>query len=98
MPQEPRSNVLGLVGLVVVQDQMDPKIGGNVPFDLFQELAKFGGAMAGPTLADHRSGGNVQGREKAGGAMTFVIVGSALGLTGQHRKDGLAAAQRLNLA
>src|SRR5665213_761696 len=53
--------------------------------------------MPWPALADHRSGGDVQGREETGGAMAFVVVGAALHLAGQHRKDRLAAAQRLNL-
>jgi hypothetical protein len=53
--------------------------------------------MAWPALADHRSGGDVQGREKAGCAMAFVIVGSPLGLARQHRKDRLTTAQRLDL-
>ena len=29
--------------------------------------------------------------------MAFVVVSAALGLAGQHRKDRLTAAQRLNL-
>ncbi len=98
MPQEPRLNFLGLVGGVVVQHQMDGKIGRNGAIDLLQEFAELDDAMAWPALADHRSRGDVQGREKAGGAVAFVIVGAALGLPGQHREDRLAAAQRLNLA
>src|SRR5215469_9426333 len=76
---------------------MDRKIGRNGMIDLFQEFAELDGAMAWPAFANHRSRGNIQGREKTGGAMAFVIVGSALSLAGQHRKDRLAAAQRLNL-
>src|SRR5208337_18610 len=98
MPQKPCLNFLGLVGGIVVQHQMDGKIGRNGAIDLLQEFAELDGAMAWPALADHRSRGDVQGREKTGGAMAFVIVGAALGLTWQHGKDRLAAAQRLNLA
>jgi len=41
--------------------------------------------------------GDVQGSEEAGGSKAFVIVSSALGLAGQHRKDSLTTAQHLNL-
>src|SRR5258708_6148677 len=92
MPQEPRLNFLGLVGGIVVQHQMDRKIGRNVAIDLLQELAELDGAMAWPAPADHRSRGDVQGREKAGCAMAFVIVSSTLGLPGHHRKDRLTTA------
>ena len=97
MPQKPRPNFLGLVGGIVVQHQMDGKIGGNNTIDLIQEFAELDGAMVWPAPADHRSRSDVQGREKAGRAMAFVIVGATLNLTGQHRKDRLATAQRLNL-
>src|SRR5271157_6634640 len=98
MPQEPRLNFLGLVSGIVVQHQMDGEIGRNGAIDLIQEFAELDGTMTWPALADHRSRGYVQGREKAGGTMAFVIVGAALRLAGQHREDRLAAAQRLNLA
>src|SRR5260370_27126261 len=97
MPQEPRLNFLGLVRGVVIQYQMDGKIGRNGAIDLPQELAELDSAMAWPALADHRSGGDVQGREKAGCAMPFVIVGSPLGLAPQHWNDRLSTAQRLDL-
>ena len=76
---------------------MDGEIARNGTIDLLQEFAKLDGAMAWPALADDRSRGDVQGREQAGGALAFVIVGAALGLAGQHRKDRLTAARRLNL-
>src|ERR1700688_4715103 len=97
MPQEPRLNFLGLVRGVVVQHQMDGKIGRNGAIDLLQEFAELDGAMAWPALADHCSRGDVQSSEKTGGAMAFVIVGAALGLAGQHWKNRLTAAQCLNL-
>src|SRR5258707_1604694 len=97
MPQEPRPNFLGLVGGIVVQHQMDGKIGRNGTIDLIQEFAELDGAMAWPALTDDRSRGDVQRSEETGGAMAFVIVSATLNLAGQHRKDRLATAQRLNL-
>jgi len=62
---------------------MDGKIGRNGAIDLLQEFAELNGAMAWPALPDHGSRGDVQGSEKAGGAMTLVIVGAAFGLARQ---------------
>jgi len=53
--------------------------------------------MAWPALTDHRSRGDIQRREEAGGAMALVIVSATLNLAGQRGKDRLAAAQRLHL-
>src|SRR2546421_5463992 len=97
MPQEPRPNFLGLVGGIVVQHQMDGKLSRNGTIDLIQEFAELDGPMAWPALPDHRSRGDVQRSEQAGGAMALVIVSSTLRLAGQHRKNRLATAQRLNL-
>src|SRR5216684_1183071 len=97
MPQEPRPNFLGLVGGIVVQHQMDGKIRRYGTIDLIQEFAELDGAMAWPALTDHRSRGNVQRSEETGGAMALVIMSSTLHLAGQHGKDWLATAQRLNL-
>src|SRR6267143_2301900 len=63
MSLEPRPNFLGLVGGIIVQYQMDGKIGRNGTIDLIQEFAELDSAMAWPALADHRPGGDVQGRE-----------------------------------
>src|SRR2546426_2488335 len=95
--QEPPPNFLSLVGGVVVQNQMNSKIGGNDTINLVQKLAELNGSMARPALADHRSCGDVQGSEETGCAMALVIVSAAFGLSGQHRKDRLTAAERLDL-
>src|ERR1700720_2281309 len=76
---------------------MDSKISRNGTIDLIQEFAELDGAMAWPALTDHRSRGDVQRSEEAGGAMALVIVSLTLNLAGPHRKDRLATAQRLNL-
>src|SRR5882724_10450741 len=89
MPQEPGPNFLGLVGGIVVQHQMDGKLSRNGTIDLIQEFAELDGAMAWPALTDHRSRGDVQRSEEAGGAMAQVIVSAALHLAGQHGKDRL---------
>src|SRR5580700_7656064 len=96
MPRKPSPNFLSLVGSIVIQHQMNHQIGRNDTIDLLQKLAELDGAVPWPALTDHRSGGDVQGSEEAGGAMALVLVSSTLRLAGQHRKDRLTAAQRLN--
>src|SRR5258708_26423963 len=76
---------------------MDGKISRNGTIDLIQEFAEFDGAMAWPALTDYRSRGDVQRSEETGGAMALVIGSATLNLAGQHRKDRLATAHRLNL-
>jgi hypothetical protein len=63
---------------------MDGKLGRNGTIDLIQEFAELDGAMAWPALTDHRSRGDVQRSEEAGGAMALVIMRSTLNLAGQH--------------
>ena len=97
MPQKPSPNFLGLVGSIVIQYQMDRKIGSNGTIDLVQELAELDGAVPWPALTDHRSRADVQRSQEAGGAMALVLVSSTLRLAGQRGQDGLTTAQRLNL-
>jgi len=97
MPQKPRPNFLSLMGSIVIQHQMDRKIGRNGTINLAQELAELDGAVAWPALADHHPRGDVQRSEEAAGAMAFVLDSSTLPLAGRHRKDRLTMAQRLNL-
>src|SRR5918994_2325365 len=52
MPSQPATNQRGLVGPVVVQDQMDGEVGGNLGIDPVEELAKRDGAMPAVTLPD----------------------------------------------
>jgi hypothetical protein len=52
MAQEPRPNFLGLMGGIVVQQQMDGKIARNGTIDLLQEFAELDGSMARPALPD----------------------------------------------
>src|ERR1700680_761154 len=53
--------------------------------------------MGGPALADYRSNSDIQCCAKTRSAMALIGVSSTLGLPGQHRKDGLATAERLDL-
>jgi hypothetical protein len=48
MPEKSRPNFLGLVEGIVVQHQMDGKIGRNGTIDLIQEFAELDGASRSP--------------------------------------------------
>src|SRR6266403_486224 len=53
--------------------------------------------MVWPALADYRSRSDIQGCQPTGSAMALIVVSSTLGLPRQHRQDGLATAERLDL-
>ncbi len=94
---EPVADQRGLVGGVVVHDEMDVEIVGDVGFDLVQELAELGRAVAGIALADDTAGGDVEGGEQGGDAMALVVVAHPGRLARPHRQQGLAAVERLDL-
>jgi hypothetical protein len=49
-------------------------------------------------LADHLTGGHVQGRKQRCGAVADVVMGPSLGLPGLHGQERLGAVQGLHLA
>ncbi|MCP1838491.1 hypothetical protein ACVIHI_000144 [Bradyrhizobium sp. USDA 4524] len=65
--------------------------------DLVEELAKFGGAVAGKAFADDLAPSLVEHREERGRAVARVVMAAPRGLTGAHGQHGLAAVERLNL-
>ena len=95
---EPVADQLGLVGAVVVHDEMNVEIGRHVALDLVEELAELARAMAREALADDLAGRHVERGEQRGRAVALVVVGAPLGLAGPHRQQRLGAVQRLDLA
>ena len=88
MPQKPSPGFLGLVSSIVIQHQMDRKIGRNGTIDLIQEFAELDGALAWPALTDHRSRGDIQRCEEAGGGKALVIVSATLNWPGSIARIG----------
>jgi hypothetical protein len=82
----------------VAYDEMDVEIVGDVGFDLVQQLAELGGAVAGEALADHLPGGDVEGGEQRGRAVAFIIVRHRSCAPGLHWQSRLGAVERLYLA
>ena len=50
------------------------EIGRHGGFDLIEEAAELGGAVAAIAVADDPAGGNVEGGEQRGRAMAFVVM------------------------
>ena len=62
-PHQPGFGPRGLVGGVVVHDDMDIQSVWDVGIDLFEKIQKLGGAVALVAFADHEPGGDIEGRE-----------------------------------
>ena len=86
------------MGCVVVHDQMDVELVGDLGFERAQELEELPAAVAWEALADDLSGGDVQGCEERGGPVAHVVMGAPLDLSGPHGKKRPGAIQRLDLA
>src|SRR5665647_2465589 len=95
MGEQPAPHRRGLVGGVVVEDEVDLKVGRDLTLERCQEALELDRAMAGVRRADHLAGGGVERREQAAGAVALIVVGSARRRAGQQR---LAAIERLDLA
>ena len=61
MAGQPASNRRGLVGCVVVHDQMDVEVVGDLGFESAQELEELPAAMTREALSDDCAGGDVEG-------------------------------------
>lgn len=94
---QPVADRLGLVGGIVVHDELDVEIDGHVGLDLVEDLAELAGAMLRVATAEDGAGGDVEGGKQGGRAMPRVVVAAALDLTGQHRQQGLGAVECLDL-
>lgn len=86
-----------LVRGVIVHDQVNVELGRHACFDLVEELAELGGAMAPVALANDPSGRNIEGGEQRCGTMPFVVMAPSGRLAGTHRQHRLTAVQRLDL-
>ena len=88
VPRQPALHGRGLVGGVVVDDQMQIEIGGSLAVDLFEEVQELLGPMAGQAFADDRASRDIESRKERRGAVALVIMGHGSGpalLQGQAR-------------
>src|SRR5579872_2757933 len=95
MADQPSFDHRGLMGSVIVEDQVDVEMSGDFGVDELQELLELDGPMPMVDRADHLSGGHVQGCEETGGAMADIVVAAPLGRAGHERQDRLRPIQSL---
>ena len=76
---------------------MDVQMRRDLLVDLSQKAQEFLMAVLAVAFADDFARGDIQGGKERGGAVAIVVVGSALGLSGFHRQNRLAAFQSLHL-
>lgn len=93
-----RPDRCGFVSGVVVHDDVDVQPLGDAPVDLLQEVEELSSPVAAIALANDAAGGDIEGCEQRGGAVTLVVMGEPLRDARQHRQDRLGAVERLNLA
>ena len=63
MTKQPALNGGGLMGAVVVEDQMDVEVLRHRPFDGIEELPEFNRAMASMAFSDHLTRFRIQRSE-----------------------------------
>ena len=85
--EQPLFHLRGLVGAVVVEDQVDPQIGGDDPVDVPQEADEVDAPVAALELADDLARDDVHGREQRRRAVAPVVVGARPGVTEFNGND-----------
>jgi len=97
MGREPLGDGQGLVGAVVVADQVHVEIVGHLLIDLGQELLELDRAVTSVQGGDHRPVCGVERGEQAGRTVPHVVVGPLLRHARHHRERRLGPGQGLHL-
>jgi hypothetical protein len=84
--RQPFGDRRGFVGDVVVADQVDVEVGGDLVVQLGQELLEFGGAVVAVDGSGDLAGGRVKRGEQGGDAVAHIVVAAALRHAGHHRQ------------
>jgi hypothetical protein len=87
---EPGLDGRRLAGGVVVEHEMNFEIGRHGLLNRGEEFAEFDGAVTLVAAADDLTGGDVQGGEQRGRAVTLVIMAAPLDLPGRIGSSGWA--------
>src|SRR5580704_98986 len=94
---QPLSDHCCFVGSVIIQHQMDVEISGNGTVYLLQEIQEFHRTVAPVAFAEHAASGDVESCKQAGDAVSLVVMGASLLLSGAHGQHRLSTAERLYL-
>ena len=91
---EPALDPGGLVGAVVVDDEVDLQIGGNVGVDVLEKAQELLVAVARLALGEDWASGDIQCGEEGGGAGMEVSGRDALDVAGPEGLPGRGSLQR----
>ena len=94
---QPCLHIRVIVCSLIIQNHVHSQFFGNLTIDLAQEFQDFNISVPWITSADYFSLQNVQGCEKAGRTVTFVIVCHRSAASFFHGKPRLCTIQGLNL-
>src|SRR3981081_2578799 len=94
-PRQPCPDRCRFVSRVIVHDDVDIEILGDLSVELFNEVQKFGGPMPLVAFADDKAGADVERCEQRGRAMTDIGVSPALRHPRHHRQDWLSPSSAL---
>lgn len=95
---QPAVNQRGFVSSIVVQNQMDLKMGRDLSIDGVEECTKLYRSVPTMQLTNNLAAFGIQGSEQGSGAVPRIVISAPLGLTGSHGQQRLGAVQSLNLS
>ncbi len=94
---QPAFHPWGFVGGVVVDDQMQGELTGELGVQMLEELQKLLMPVPGVVLAEYASFDDLQRGKKSGRPMPAVVMGESATASGFERQTGLCALQRVDL-
>ena len=95
---QPAFNLVVLVRSVVVHNQVNVKICGNVLVDVVQEAYELLMSVSSTALREHVTSSYIESREERRGTVTDVVVRNPLDVAQPHWQQRLCALKRLGLA
>src|SRR5450631_3110313 len=98
MPCQPLAHLRMLVGCVVIDDGVDRLLDRHLRLDGIEEADEFLVPVALHVAADDGTVEDVESGEQRGRTVTFVVMGHRSSAALLHRKTGLGAVERLDLA
>src|SRR6266404_5227719 len=98
MPLEPALYRRGLVGGIIVDDEMQVEIGQSPFVDGLEKAEELAMPVAGHALADDCAVEHVESRKQGRGAVALVVMRHRPAAALLHRQPRLGAVERLDLA
>ena len=97
-PGEPRLDLFGFVGCIVVHHDVNIEAIRNPAIDLFQEIQELLCPVAFVEFADNKPRSDVEGRKQRSGSMADIIMCLALRNARHHGQNRLFTIKGLDLA